>query len=163
MNEQEQLKLQAYLDGELTGREREEVAALLDARPDARELLAELQHMRAALHGNENARGLDCSREFYWSRIERELAGVVQEGAPAPAVNLWHWIRSHVRSVVGTGVAIAALALILTVFTASPVVAESEWEVLHPQTGMVNLRDYQNGITVVMLYDRSRQDFTSDP
>ena len=161
MNESEQLNLQAYLDGELTGRERDEVARLLDEREDARQLLAELQHTRAAIRGNEPVRTLDCSREFYWNRIERELAGSVQEDAPTPAVNLVHWLRGHLRSVVGTGIAVAALALLLTLFTAGPAVAESEWEVLHPQTGMVNLRDYQNGITVVMLYDRSRPDFTS--
>lgn len=161
MNETEQLKLQAYLDGELTGRERDEVAELLDKRDDARELLAELQHTRAAIRGNEPARRLDCSREFYWSRLERELAGSVQEDGPAPAVNLLHWLRGHLRTVVGTGMAVALLALTLTLFSAGPAAAESEWEVLHPQTGMVSLRDYQSGITVVMLYDRTTPGFTS--
>ncbi len=161
MNEQEQLKLQAYLDGELTDRERGEVAALLDERADARELLAELQHTRAALHGNEPVRTLTCSREFYWHRLERELTAAEQEAGPAPAVTLLHWLRGHLRPILGTGVVVALLALTLTLFSTAPVAAESDWEVLHPETGMVSLRDYQNGITVVMLYDRSTPGFTS--
>jgi len=161
MNELEPLKLQAYLDGELTGREREEVARLLDEREDARQLLAELQHTRAALRSHEVERKLECSREFYWSRIERELAATPQVTAPAPGVNLLHWLRGHVRSVAGFGIAVAVVIVTVVFLPVRAQAAESEWEVLHPQTGMVNLRDYQSGITVVMLYDRSRPDFTS--
>jgi anti-sigma factor RsiW len=161
MNESEQLKLQAYLDGELTERERADVAALLDAEEDARRLLAELQQTRSAIRDNEPGRSLDCSREFYWKGIAAKLASSPGETAPTPGVNLMQWLRGHVRSLVGTGVAVAALALLLTLFGAGPAVAESDWEVLHPQTGMVSLRDYQSGITVVMLYDRTKPDFTS--
>lgn len=161
MNESEQLKLQAYLDGELTGRERAEVAKLLDVRGDARELLAELQHTRAALRGNEPERKLDCSREFYWSRIERELNAPAQEAVPAIGEGLLHWLRGHVRSLAGAGVAVAAVIATLIFFPVRARATESDWEVLHPDTGMVSLRDYQNGITVVMLYDRSTPGFTS--
>ena len=161
MNESEQLKLQAYLDGELTGRERDEVAKLLDAREDARELLAELQHTRAAVRGNEPERKVDCTREFYWSRIEREMDATSQDAEPAVGVGLFQWLRGHVRSVAGAGVALAVLALTFTVFMQRASVTESDWEVLHPETVMVSLRDYQAGITVVMLYDRTTPGFTS--
>jgi anti-sigma factor RsiW len=161
MNEQEQLKLQAYLDGELTSRERDEVAGLLDARADGRELLVELQHTRAALRGGELERRLDCSREFYWNRIEREISAAVQEPATPPVVGWLGWLRRHVAQAVGAGAALALLAISLTVLYPPRVTAESEWEVLHPHTGMVNLRDYQSGVTVVMLYDRTKPDFTS--
>lgn len=161
MNESEQLKLQAYLDGELTDRERADVAALLGADEDARQLHAELRHTRTAIRDNEPGRSLDCSREFYWNGIKSRLEDSSVETAPIPAASLMQWLRGHVRSLVGTGVAVAALALLLTLFSAGPAVAESDWEVLHPQTGMVSLRDYQSGITVVMLYDRTKPDFTS--
>lgn len=161
MNEQEQLKLQAYLDGELTSRERDEVAGLLDARADGRELLVELQHTRAALRSGEVERRLDCSREFYWTRIEREISTTVQETGTPPVFGWLGWLRRHVAQAAGAGAALALLAISLTVFYPQRVTAESEWEVLHPETGMVNLRDYQSGITVVMLYDRTKPDFTS--
>ncbi len=161
MNELEQLKLQAYLDGELTSRERDDVAGLLDARADARELLGELQHTRAALRGGELDRRLDCSREFYWNRIEREISAAAQEPGTPPVVGWLGWLRRHVAQAAGAGAALALLTISLVVFYPQRVTAESEWEVLHPQTGMVNLRDYQSGITVVMLYDRTKPDFTS--
>ena len=161
MNESEQLKLQAYLDGELTGREREEVARQPDQRADARELLAELQHTRSAIRGNEPEHRLDCSREFYWSRIERALAATDQETAPAPGIGLLHWLRGHLRSMAGVGLAAAAITVTLVFFPLRARAAESDWEVIHPGTGMVSLRDYQSGITVVMLYDRTTPGFTS--
>lgn len=161
MNEQEQLKLQAYLDGELTNRARNEVAGLLDAREDARELLRELQHTRAALRGGELERRLDCSREFYWNRIQREISAAAQEPGTPPAVAWFGWLRRHFAQAMGAGAALTLLVISLIVYYPQRVTAESEWEVLHPQTGMVNLRDYQSGITVVMLYDRTKPDFTS--
>jgi anti-sigma factor RsiW len=139
MNEQEKLKLQAYLDGELTSRERNEVAGLLDARADAREMLL----------------------EFYWNRIEREISAAAREPGTLPVVGWLGWLRRHVGQAAGAGAALTLVAISLVVFYPQPVTAESEWEVLHPQTGMVNLRDYQSGITVVMLYDRTKPDFTS--
>lgn len=161
MNESEQLKLQAYLDGELTSLERAEVATLLEGSADARQLLAELQHTQAAIRGNESERSLDCSREFYWSRIERELSATTQEAAPTPGISLLQWLRGHVRSVAGVGIAAAAVIVGLVFFPVHAQATESDWEVLHPDTGMVSLRDYQNGITVVMLYDRTTPGFTS--
>ena len=73
MNEQIQLKLQAYADGELGGRETREVADLLSADADARALLDELQNTRRALVGFEADLKLPESREFYWSKIAREI------------------------------------------------------------------------------------------
>lgn len=166
MNEQEHLKLQAYLDGELNGRERDEVIRLLDTREDARELMAELQNTRAALRGAEPERRLDCSREFYWSGIERGINTATAETPAAAGIGLLAWLRRHVAQVTA---AAAAVCLITTVAifsrhpgaTPNPSLAESDWEVLHPGTGMMSYRDFENGITVVMLYDRTNPDFTS--
>jgi len=165
MNEQEQLKLQAYLDGELTGREREEVAGLLDHRADARELLAELQHVRAALRDGDPDVRLDCSREFYWSGIERALATTPAGSGLGTGLGLTAWLRRHLAPLAGAAAGLALMATTVLVFNhpaaSTEMRAEGEWEVVHPDTGMVNYRDYQNGITVVMLYDRSTPGFTS--
>lgn len=166
MKENEQLKLQAYLDGELTGREREEVAKLIDAREDVRALLAELQHTRAALRQGEPERRLDCSREFYWSQIERgiESQAVEASAGKGAGIGVLSWMRRHFAQVAGAAAVaclIATLAIFVNHSASRAPLAESEWEVFHPNTGMVNYRDYENGITVVMLYDRSSPDFTS--
>lgn len=163
MNEQEQLNLQAYLDGELTGREREEVARLLDAREDARALLAELQHTRATLQAGEQERALDCSREFYWSAIERGIRSAEPQTSKPTGLGIMAWLRRHPLPIAGAA-AVACLAISGFMFLHHPApsrLGESDWEVLHPGTGMVNYRDFQNGITVVMLYDRTTPDFTS--
>ena len=53
MKHELELKLQAHLDGELTGREAKEIAALRDHDREASALLGELQNTRIALAGNE--------------------------------------------------------------------------------------------------------------
>ena len=53
MKQELQLKLQAYLDGELPEGEAREVAGLLAQDAEARALLAELKNTRAALAGFE--------------------------------------------------------------------------------------------------------------
>ena len=67
------MKLQAYLDGELPDGEARPVAGLLAQDAEARALLAELKNTRAALAGFEADIKLPESREFYWSKIEREI------------------------------------------------------------------------------------------
>src|SRR6266513_3336151 len=73
MKQELQLKLQAYLDGELPDGEAREAAGLLAQDAEARALLAELKKTRAALAGFETDIKLPESREFYWSKIEREI------------------------------------------------------------------------------------------
>ncbi|HAV64155.1 MAG TPA: hypothetical protein DCY13_17540 [Verrucomicrobiales bacterium] len=158
MNEQEQLKLQAYLDGELTGRDRREVTAWLDAREDARAMLTNLQHVRAALRGNEPEHRLDCTREFYWQNIARGIESAFQEPGAGVMELVLRWLRHHLRQLATAGIGMALVIFAFT-FVAGDVQADSEWEVLHPDTGMVNYRDYQNGLTVVMVYDRSTPGF----
>src|SRR6478736_2848877 len=81
MNYDGQLKLQAYLDGELPEGEARELAAGLAQDPQAEALLTELRQTRDAMAGSEQVKALPESREFYWSKIQREIKRVE---APAP-------------------------------------------------------------------------------
>jgi len=92
MNDELKLKLQAYLDGELTGKDANEVAALLKQDSTAQALFAELQMTKAALIGNEPELKLPESREFYWSKIEREITRLEAAEARPPVVMPW-WRR----------------------------------------------------------------------
>ena len=74
MKHELELKLQAHLDGELTGREATEIAALLEHDREAAALFGELRNIKTALTGNELEIKLPETREFYWSKIEREIA-----------------------------------------------------------------------------------------
>ena len=73
MKQDFELKLQAYLDGELPAGEVSAVAAQIESDAEARALHADLQQMRTLLRSNEMERRLPQTREFYWSQIEREI------------------------------------------------------------------------------------------
>ena len=73
MDKQTQLDLQALLDGELPEAKAREMTARVARDAEAGNLLAELRNTREALTGFEPVRKLPESREFYWSKIEREI------------------------------------------------------------------------------------------
>src|SRR5258707_14151177 len=74
MNQELQLKLQAYLDGELPDGEAAEARELIARDGEAQALVAELANTSAALAGHEAEGKLPETREFYWSKIQREIA-----------------------------------------------------------------------------------------
>src|SRR6185369_4424628 len=73
MEYQNQLKLQSYLDEELPEDEAREVANWLARDQEAVALLTELRQTRQAVTGFEDGIRLPESREFFWSKIEREI------------------------------------------------------------------------------------------
>lgn len=83
MNHEQQLKLQAFLDGELPADEAREILAWTQRDGAAAALLAELKHTRQAVVNAQAPLPLPESREFFWSKIEREIQR--REPHPAPA------------------------------------------------------------------------------
>jgi len=73
MDHEKQLKLQAFLDEELSEAEAKEVASWLAKDQEATLLLAELRNTRQSMARFEAGVRLPESREFYWSKIEREI------------------------------------------------------------------------------------------
>jgi len=65
MNVDVGIKLQAYLDGELSGREAQAITSLIENDAEARALFAELQQTRSLLQANEPEFRLPESREFF--------------------------------------------------------------------------------------------------
>ena len=108
MNEDLQLKLQAHLDGELSERDNRELEAALAGDAEARALLTELRHMSAALATFEAETKLPESREFHWSKIQREIQRLEKlpptRPAPLPA-----WRRFLIPAGAFAAVAIAGL------------------------------------------------------
>ena len=68
-----QLKLQAFLDGELSAPEAAQLEARLAKDAQAQALLAELKMTTAALAGFETGVKLPEPPEFFWSKIRREI------------------------------------------------------------------------------------------
>lgn len=153
MNEEAQLKLQAYADGELTGPEARNMADLLARDADARALLAELRHTREALTGYEAEIKLPESREFYWSKIERGIHRLEPAETPREETSWWAGWR---RLFVPAG---ALAALVILVVLAVPALhgpratasISAETEFALADSGAFTYHDYANGTTLVWL------------
>lgn len=117
MDYEAQLKLQAYLDGELPEAEALGVAKWLAQDREPVALLAELRNTRQALAQAEAPRTLPESREFFWSKIQREIQRQEQP-QPAPArASLWEsWRRFFVPA---GALAALALAIFITLSSGS--------------------------------------------
>ena len=114
MKHEVELKLQAWMDGQLPVHEAGAVARLIEDDAAARALLAELKHTRAALAGFEAEIKLPESREFYWSKIAR----AIERPSPKPAPANDSWLQHFRRRLVSVG-AVGAL-LLLGLFASRP-------------------------------------------
>ena len=73
MKQEDKLKIQAWLDGELAPQESARIADLIDNDLEAKELSEDLSAMQKALEVGEKTAVLEGSREFYWSQVERQI------------------------------------------------------------------------------------------
>ncbi len=154
-----QLKLQAFLDGELSEAEASEVARRLARDQEAVALLAELRNTRQAFVGVEIGVKLPESREFFWSKIRREIERE-QKLPPTPAqVPIFGLLR---RLLVPAS-AVALLGIVLAVVVGRNASAQvGEMEMLSDDMGALTYRSQSDGITMVWLYNRSDSQFTDE-
>jgi hypothetical protein len=152
MTDEQQLKLQAFLDGEdevLPEAEAREITALLARDADAMALWGELKNTCNALKDFGPGPKLPESREFYWSKIKREIERSAPAAAPAPTVSLFTRWR---RILMPLG-AVATLALVgiiaLHAFSGGqrPIAVNS----MLADAGAFTYRDESQGMTVVWL------------
>ena len=111
INHETELKLQAYLDGEISAGDATALAEMLAHDPQAKSLFEELKMTRMLLAGNELEVKFPETREFYWSKISRQIEAGQQrlsEPAASEPASTW-WVRF---------LAPAALLAALVVFVA---------------------------------------------
>jgi len=148
MNHENQLKLQSYLDGELSERESQEVANWLAQDEGAIALLRELRQTRKALAGFEETIRLPESREFYWSKIERQIQA--QEATASRPVEPQRLLARFRRLVVPlTGLALVATATLVATRGFRPHAAAVETSLA--DSGAMIYHDYSAGATFVWL------------
>ena len=155
MKDETQLKLQSYLDGELPDAGRRDVEAMLAQDPEARALIAELTNTSRALTDFEAGIKVPESREFYWSKIEREISRVrVPEQARA---NHWSvWLR---RLLLPAG---AGAAVLIAVIFALPGLGHSGATSTESEDSVVfTYRNYDTGATLVWLDYPAENDFAN--
>jgi anti-sigma factor RsiW len=147
-----QLKLQAYLDDELSNAEAAEVKRWLAEEPEAQALLDELRNTKSALVGYEATFKLPESREFFWSKIEREIERQTEAPAPAPNTSWLYRLRHHFLPL--SGVALLTLFLGgLFVESGRPAGQFGEMEMASDQMGSYTFRDQKENVTMVWLYN----------
>lgn len=159
-NHDSELKLQAYLDGELSAREAAEVKEWLASDPDGKALLAELQNTKAALAGAEVVLTLPESREFFWSKVQCEIERQEKAAAPVPSMSWIAWVRHHMVSVGGAVLLTCVLGLMMLAGGNGPL---AEMEMTSDDMGAYTFRDQQAKMTVVWFYDRNDDSEFTEP
>jgi hypothetical protein len=144
-----ELKLQAWLDGELSAPYSRCINPEIVGGEEASRLIDELQAIKAALAGNETARPVPETREVYWSKIERQIQSQAPGPRPAQAPRQAVWGR-WLASLPGFA-ALACLLLLAVNPFASPVFDE----ISSAGEGMeaITFHDQSAGMTVVWLTD----------
>ncbi len=148
MSEREfQLRVQAYLDGELQAAEASEVETQLGSRPDFAGLLEQLKGVDAALARAGDQVSLPEGREFYWSKIESAIRRAERTEVAMPTLS---WAAQWGRWLMPAGaVAGLVLALFLAVHPGASSGPHLEATVADP--GAFTYRDFARGTTLVWL------------
>jgi anti-sigma factor RsiW len=151
MKQDVQLKVQAWLDGELPDREARRTGEWIARDAEASALAAELGCIKQAMFRNEAAATPGESREFYWSKIERQIqrkAGLRRTGG-TPWYARW---RRYLAP--AAGVAALASVLVIAVRQGRPPTFD---EISSTIDGMeaVTFHDQSSQTTIVWLEDNT--------
>jgi anti-sigma factor RsiW len=149
MNTDQQLKLQAFLDGELPEAEAREIATWIARDPEAAALHAELKNTRRALDGFEADIKLPESREFYWSKIEREIQKLEKREPPRPATPPLAWLWRLL--IPASAFAVVAITAMFAFKNVGGHARSTELQTALADSGAFTYRDEQEGMTVVWL------------
>ena len=155
MNAEFQLRLQSYLDGELSPAEAGAVETVLARDAEARALLAELRQTSSALAVFEADQKLPESREFYWSKIQRALAHADQPRTTTSRDGVPWWRRILIPAGGFAALVIAAL-LAFRPGSVSPQI-----ETYLADSGALTYRDEAEKMTVVWLSYPAENDFAN--
>ena len=152
MNNDLELKLQAWLDGELSAAEAEKMQRLASEDPEAGRLVAELRGVSSAFFQAEPKIVFPETREFYWSKIQRQI----RREAAVPPVRATSWagyVRRWLAPVAGAGAVAAALLLALD--QSAPRVILNQVSGASSDMKVSTFRD-KTGLNFVFLQDAPR-------
>jgi len=152
MNQESKLKLQAYLDDELSGRELRKVTAWLEDDADARALRAELQGIKNVLRANEPELALPESREFYWSKVERAIRQAPREPAVSGFLTGYpQWFRIFATAVATALLLVAAVSVLRLATAPSTLTYMHEIETPLEDMSAISFHSQSAGMTVVWV------------
>src|SRR5436190_14656242 len=159
MDHEKKLNVQAFLDEELSEGEAKKGASWLAKDQEATLLLGELRNTRQALARFEAGVRLPESREFYWSKIAREIERL-EPAAARPEPARVSWLAAWRKFLIPAG-AVAALliAFLVTIGPPPPKAGGVEAESAFNDPGVFTYHDYENHATLVWLSYPAEKDF----
>jgi anti-sigma factor RsiW len=147
-----EIKLQAYLDGELVADEAKQVMRALELDAEARALYQELQWAKELLSGNELELKVPETREFYWSKIQREILRQREEGKVREKNSSVPWWLRIAAPLAG---AVALVMLVISANLKSDSKLEQRYvqEIESPlqESSVISFYSQSAGMTVVWL------------
>jgi anti-sigma-K factor RskA len=158
MDSELQLKVQAYLDGELPLGEARQIEDRLGRDAQAQSLLAELKMTTSLLAGLDQDLKLPESREFFWSKIERDIQRHSRPIPPPASAWPWAFWRRWLASA-GALAAILLVGLLAVRGPRGPLV-----EATLTDSGAFTYRDYSARTTLVWFsYPADNEIAEADP
>lgn len=155
MKHELELKVQAWVDGETSEREAARIAEWVARDAEAGILAGKLRSMRQAMVDDEPVIPVPESREFHWSKIERQIQREELASHRSPV----SWLARWRRLIIPLG-AVAVLALAVNQMR-----RPTFDEILATDQGMeaVTFHDQSAGMTVVWLQDSSQKSAAANP
>jgi len=152
MKTETMLKIQSWVDGRLSAGENAEIEKLVASDADARALAQELRMTKAMFTGCEPEVKMPESREFFWSKVEREIqrqeaagvAGSAHAGFFAPG-----WLRRLILPV--SGVAAVAVIALVAVKSGREDLGYEDVEWSAEDVKAVTYRDQSTGMRVIWV------------
>jgi anti-sigma factor RsiW len=159
MNTESKLRLQAYLDNEVSSSEARQIASWIERDAEAKALCEELQATKALLTPeNELPVTVPDSREFYWSKIAREIERTEQEPVARYAPKPW-WMRLLAPA---AGAAVLAL-VVFTSVAPNPHRAAAHQEQSQLENGTITFHSRDNGMTLVWISSGEEESAEATP
>ena len=159
MKTEEMLRLQAYLDNEVSSAEGREIASWIARDADAAALYEELKGTKSLLVAdNELPLTVPETRDFYWSKIAREIERVEREPARQHSPRPW-WVR-----ILAPMAGAAALAMFMfTSISTNPAVSAVHQERSNLENGTITFRSKDNSMTLVWISSDSSETAEATP
>lgn len=152
MDERELLRIQAYLDHELSPADCERVAEWLAGNEEGRALYEELRQTRALVTSNEIERTVPESREFYWSKIQRQIQLETAEQPQRP----FRWTHGWLRFALSASGVAALIACVFAFFgfgigNGNVAPWHQEIDSPHLEVNAITFHSEEAGLTVVWI------------
>lgn len=160
INFEQQLQIQAFLDGELPGAEAREIAALIARDREVAALHAELKNTRRALAGAEQGITLPESREYYWSKIRRDLDRL-ESPPPVPAIpSLWQFFGRLLKPVAAVAAVVVLGSLMFR--QTGGLNGGSDLFIASSDMDAITFRNDADGTSYVWFTDATENDVAND-